>query len=115
MANETKKRLLLSKWRGVADRAEIERRVERLLRDVDQLNDNVGKLATQDEEIERLKADLEEAREEIKSLQDDRDEYAEQLERVLYDVRYWLHDGLVHCRLVSNPRAILRKVEEVLQ
>jgi uncharacterized coiled-coil DUF342 family protein len=114
MASETKKRLLLSKWREVADRGEVERRMERLLADVDTLNNAVGKLNAQDEEIEKLKADLDEAREEIKSLQDDRDEYAEQLARTLTDVRYWLHDGLVFNRLVSNPRALLRKVEDVL-
>lgn len=36
------------------------------------------------------------------------------LEAVLEDVKYWLHDGLVHHRLVSDPRRLLRKVEDVL-
>lgn len=78
---ETKKRLLLSKWRT---------------------------------QIETLTAELEEAKEQIQSLEDDRDEYAEQMEQTLSDVRYWLHDGLVHHKLVSDPRALLRKVEDAI-
>lgn len=38
----------------------------------------------------------------------------EELEATLTDVKYWLHDGLVMHRLVSDPRQLLRKVEEVL-
>jgi hypothetical protein len=41
--------------------------------------------------------------------------YVEDYQRVLTDVRYWLHDGLVHHKLVSDPRVILRKIEDVLQ
>jgi hypothetical protein len=33
---------------------------------------------------------------------------------VLTDVKYWLHDGLVMHRLVSDPRQLLRKIEDVL-
>lgn len=109
MANETKKRFLLAKWRGVADRGEVGRRMERLLSNVDQLNDLVGKLATQDEEIETLKADLAEAREEIKSLQDDRDEYAERLEQTLHRVKYWFHDAQFR-----PTWPLLRQIEDVL-
>jgi chromosome segregation ATPase len=112
--SETKKRLLLSKWRGVADRAEIEWRMERLSRDVDQLNDLVGKLASQDEKIETLSADLAEAKEEIRSLEDDRDEYAERLERTLHDVKYWMLEPLAHHQPMRDPRKMLRQVEDVL-
>lgn len=115
MANETKKRLLLSKWRGVADRGEVARRMERLLSDVDRLNELLGKLGDQDEKIETLQSDLDEKREEVKSLQDEQDADAERLQSVLSDVRYWLLDGLVHHKLVSDPRALLRKVEGVLE
>jgi len=58
--------------------------------------------------------DLAEAKEQIESLESERDEYAEQLESVLVEVKYWLHCGLVHHQLVSDPRAILQKVERVL-
>lgn len=40
--------------------------------------------------------------------------YVEGYQRVLEDVRYWLHDGLVHKRIVSDPRRLLRKIEDVL-
>lgn len=68
--NETKKRLLLSKWR------------------------------------EEQEAGRENERE--------CDCCVEDYERVLTDVKYWLLSGLVHHRLVSDPRALLRKVEDVL-
>lgn len=107
--NETKRRLLLSKWRGVADRAEVELRLGRLLRDVDQLNDLVGKLATQDEEIEKLKADLVEAREEVKSLEAEQDEATDNMAQVLTDVKYWMH------RAQFRPTwPLLRRIEDVL-
>lgn len=38
----------------------------------------------------------------------------EQLEAALTDVRYWLLSGLVHHQLVSDPRQLLRKVEDAL-
>lgn len=50
-------------------------------------------------------------------IQSERDGLAwqvEQLEATLTDVKYWLLSGLVHHRLVSDPRAILRKIEDVL-
>lgn len=40
--------------------------------------------------------------------------YTDDLTRVLEDVKYWLHDGLIHKRLVSDPRQLLRKIEDVL-
>lgn len=77
MPNETKKRLLLSKWR----------------------------------------AGLLSLREEVEGLQEKIDAYeweaSEQVE-TLELVKYWLHDGLVHHKLISNPREILRKVEDAL-
>lgn len=84
MSGETKKRLLLSKWRGLAAR------------------------------IETLEAELDDSREELKEAEDERDAYADSLERELLRVKYWLHDGLVLGKLVSNPRDLLRSVEEVL-
>jgi hypothetical protein len=69
--NETKKRLLLSKWR-------VEQEAGR--------------------ENER-----------------ECDCRVEDITRVLEDVRYWLHDGLVLHKLVSDPRRLLRKVEDVLR
>lgn len=36
------------------------------------------------------------------------------LEAALTDVRYWLLSGLVHHQLVSDPRQLLRKIEDVL-
>lgn len=76
-ASETKKRLLLSKWR---DEQEAGRE-------------------QQDEHEEALT---------------ERDWQIFELESALLDVRYWLHDGLVHHRLVSDPRRLLRKVEDAL-
>lgn len=112
--SKTKKLLLISKWHGGAKRSEIERRMERLLNEVDSLNVAVGKLNEQDEEIERLKADLEERDETIKELEAERDARDDDAYSVLEDVKYWLHDGLVHRRLVSDPRRMLRKIEDVL-
>lgn len=40
--------------------------------------------------------------------------YVEDITRVLEDVRYWLHDGLVLHKLVSDPRRLLRRIEDVL-
>lgn len=88
--------------------------MERLLLDVDRLNDLVGKLTEQDEKIEGLEADLKEAREQIGSLEDELEARDNDVLSVLEEVKYWLHDGLVHHRLVSDPRAMLRKVEDVL-
>lgn len=85
MKIETKKRLLLSKWR--AQRAQID----------------------------NLKADLDEAREKIESLEEDANGRHDDIIAVLETVKYWLHDGIVHGKLVSDPRRLLRKVEEVLQ
>ncbi|WP_448043767.1 hypothetical protein [Bradyrhizobium liaoningense] len=113
--SETKKRLLISKWHDGAKRSEIERRMERLLFEVDTLNSAVGKLNDQDEEIETLKSDLEERDETIKELESERDARDDAAYGVLEDVKYWLHSGLVHHRLVSDPRQMLRKVEEVLR
>lgn len=110
MDTETKKRLLLSKWRGVADRAEVARRMERLLSDVDRLNDLVGKLAAQDEETERLRADLVDAQEQVKALESEQNETTEAMESVLTDVKYWMHDAAFRS---SWP--LLRKVEDVLR
>lgn len=78
VTSETKKRLLLSKWRisNIADLRE-------------QIDEHKEALAAQDDQILALTATLE-------------------------DVKYWLHDGLVHHRLVSDPRQLLRKVEDVL-
>lgn len=67
MVGETKKRLLLSKWRG-------------------------------EQEAGRAECDC----------------YTSDFEAVLIDVKYWLHDGLVLHRLVSDPRQMLRKIEDVL-
>lgn len=65
MNSETKKRLLISKWRGVMDRARVETGVGQLLAGVYQLNVLLGNLTQQDEEIAKLKADLEEANDKI--------------------------------------------------
>lgn len=88
MANETKKRLLLSKWREEvgALRAELDDR---------------------EDEIQTLQSDLEDANEQIAardSLQD----------ATLLDVKYWMLGVLVHHRPMSDPRVILRKVEEAI-
>lgn len=111
---ETKKRLLLSKWRGGADRADIERRMNRLLEDIERLNNAVGKLNDQDEEIDRLKADLKERDEQIETLEAENETRDDDMVRTLEDVKYWLHDDLVMHRLVSDPRQLLRKVEDAL-
>jgi hypothetical protein len=74
---ETKKRLLLSKWR----------------------------------------CDLDDARDKIDELQEQIDAHDDEvvdLIEALEQVRYWLLDGLAHHKLVSDPRALLRKVEDVL-
>jgi hypothetical protein len=75
--SETKKRLLLSKWRG-----EVEELREKQA-------DHEDELAGRDWQIEVLEATLE-------------------------SVKYWLHDGLVMHRLVSDPRQLLRKIEDTL-
>lgn len=77
MSKETKKRLLLSKWRGQS---------LALLEKIDKHEEEIA----------------------------DRDWQIEHMEAALEQVKYWLHDGLVHHRLVSNPREILRKVEDAL-
>ena len=61
-----------------------------------------------------LRADLAEAKEQIESLESERDDYADQLESVLVEVKYWLHRGLFHHQLVSDPRKLLRQIEDVL-
>ncbi len=74
---ETKKRLLLSKWRG----------------------------------------ELDDARDKIEELQEQIDAHGSEvvdLIETLEQVKYWLHDGLVLHKIVSDPRALLRKVEGVL-
>lgn len=106
--------MVLSKWRGRTDRSIAAEKVERLVADIEDLTALVTKLATQDEEIEKLKADLAEAREEVKSIEDDRDGYAEQLERTLTDVKYWMIGPLVHHLPMRDPRVILRRIEDVL-
>jgi hypothetical protein len=45
---------------------------------------------------------------------DECDCYTDDLTAALVDVKYWLHDGLVMHRLVSDPRQLLRKIEDVL-
>lgn len=115
MSNETKRRLFLSRWRGVATRSEIERRLERLLNDVDTLNNLVGKLNEQDDKIETLEADLKAAREKIESLGSEQDEHAATMESALVDVKYWMHDGLVLHKGVRDPRPLLRKIEDALR
>lgn len=77
MSGETKKRLLLSKWRGDQGLG---------------CQDRAGSPPWIYELHDRT-ADLETA---------------------LLDVRYWLHDGIVLHKLVSDPRALLRKIEDVL-
>ena len=102
MANETKKRLLLSKWRCTA---EVFRDVENSLQE---------KIADRDSDISRLKEEIEETKEQLESLQSDRDEHSEQIENTLLDVKYWMLGVLVHHQPMSDPRVILRKVEDVL-
>jgi hypothetical protein len=75
MANETKRRLLLSKWRDQDVRDELDKAEETISNQAWQIED---------------------------------------MESTLLDVRYWLHDGLVFHRLVSDPRALLRKVEDAI-
>ncbi len=84
MSTETKRRLLLSKWRGLRER------------------------------LEALESELGHAKDQIRSLEDDRDEYAERMERVLHDVKYWMLEPLAHHMPMRDPRVILRKVEDVL-
>lgn len=74
---EVKKRLLLSKWRGLQMDAQ----------------DKIDELQEQIDAHESETSDLVDA---------------------LVAVKYWLHDGLVMHRLVSNPRDILRKVEDAI-
>jgi seryl-tRNA synthetase len=109
MTTETKRRLLLSKWRGVAIRSEVDRRMERLLIDVDRLNDLIGKISDQDDKIETLEADLKEAREQIESLESEQDARCTELESVLVDVKYWMHAAQFR-----RSWPLLRKVEDVL-
>ncbi|MGJ5032327.1 hypothetical protein ACQR1I_36200 [Bradyrhizobium sp. HKCCYLS2038] len=100
--SETKKRLLLAKWRA---------QVETLHEIEDRLQNSI---ADRDATIERAKEELAEANEKIESLEADQDWRLIELETVLTDVKYWLHDGLVHHKLVSDPRALLRKIENVI-
>lgn len=58
--------------------------------------------------------ELQEARRNWQSDSDDLEDQIASMERVLLEVKYWLHSGLVHHRLVSDPRALLRKVEDVI-
>jgi hypothetical protein len=98
--SETKKRLLLSKWRTSQDEG-VRLRAE----------------------IEELESARDEAWHDVEVLQDERNSLQSELDDlqgtpamcdVLTDVKYWLHDGLVMHRLVSDPRQLLRKVEDVL-
>lgn len=103
MANELKKRLLLARWQGAMG-------IARLMQErVDELK------AEHAEAIDSLKDDheheIEERDEQIAELTNGNRQHIEALQ----DVKYWLHDGLVLHKLVSNPRDILRKVEEALQ
>lgn len=73
MSSETKKRLLLSKWR-----TEQETSIEH------------------DEKVTEKHWRIDD------------------LETVLSDVKYWMHDALVLHLPMRDPRVILRKVEDVL-
>ena len=61
-------------------------------------------------ELETLRDKQDEHEEELA----ERDADAEEMRETLEAVKYWLHDGLVFHRLVSDPRQLLRKVEDVL-
>lgn len=96
--SETKRRLLISRWRareGVA--AELEERIKELR--ASHMN---------------LEADLEEANDSLEEAEAERDAYAADLEAALVDVKYWLHEGLVHGKLVSKPREMLRRIEDLV-
>jgi hypothetical protein len=98
---ETKRRLLISKWHGRNACGIVASQIEKLQKALGDVN-------------ETIETDIGNAREEIKSLEEERDEYAAQLEQTLTDVKYWLHDGIVHCKIVSDPATMLRKIEWVL-
>jgi len=67
------------------------------------------------ETIAKLKADLEEAQDKNEELERELNDREDELTAALEQVKYWLHDGLVLGKLVSDPRRLLRTVEDVLQ
>src|ERR1700739_3998037 len=114
MADETKRRLLISKWRGAFDRAKLESGVDQLLAGANQLVELASELTGQDERIATLEDELEGAQDRIKELEAEADAREDELTEALERVKYWLHDGIVHGKLVSDPRRLLRTVEDAL-
>lgn len=97
MTTETKRRLLLSKWR--CELETLRDNAEQHKRDINERDDKIGDLEATVKEIE---TDLELAREAHV------DEIAA-MESALVDVKYWMHAAQFR-----RSWPLLRKVEEVL-
>jgi chromosome segregation ATPase len=103
VANETKKRLLLSNWQT----------------ELGSLRENMKQhksdIAERDEEVERLKSNLEDAEDDLEAAREAHMDEIASMEAALLDVKYWMHDALVLHLPMRDPRVILRKVEDVLR
>ena len=97
MTTETKRRLILSKWRGDLER--LRDNAEQYKRDLDELTDKLDHAESQLKEAEH---DLELAREAHV------DEIAA-MESALVDVKYWMHAAQFR-----RSWPLLRKVEDAL-
>lgn len=97
MSNETKRRLLLSKWR--CELETLRDNAEQHKRDINERDDKIGDLEATVKEIE---TDLELAREAHV------DEIAA-MESALVDVKYWMHAAQFR-----RSWPLLRKVEDLV-
>lgn len=102
MSSELKKRMILAKHMVSVD---VIRRMEARLVEI-----KAAHAETIETLMERHSDTVDELKECIEALRANED----RRDNALLDVKYWLQDGLVHHKLVSDPRIILRKVEEAI-
>jgi predicted nucleic acid-binding Zn-ribbon protein len=102
VTSETKRRLLLSKWR-------VELATLR-----DAVTSHKTDVSERDEEIDNLRGQLKDAEEDLELAREAHVDEIAAMETALVAVRDWMHEPLFLGRPMRDPRKILRQVEEVL-
>lgn len=80
--------------------------------DAEELSDE---LKTANETIEERDEHIKDLNKQIEAIDAETDERIEELESTLIKVRDWMHDTLVLDRPMTDPRKILREIEDALR
>lgn len=92
----------------------IKEHFDNLLSEFEKADARAADLRERVNELEGVEFDLKEANENIAALQEEVDDRVLDQEQTLQTVKYWMHDVLVLGKPMTDPRKIMRIIDEAL-